>query len=83
MDFLSTYILNYLNITTASLDGQTSLNKLNTLKHGNNAEMNWQARKYLSKSLNTFLASEFHIQLDSSVIKTITLESLKNVSEGY
>ena len=36
-----------------------------------------------SKSLNTFLASEFHIQLDSSVIKTITLESLKNVSEGY
>ena len=45
--------------------------------------MNWQTRKHLSKSLNTALASEFHIQLDSSVIKTITLESLKNVSEGY
>ena len=36
-----------------------------------------------SKSLNTFLAPEFYIQLDSSVVKTITLESLKNVSEGY
>ena len=36
-----------------------------------------------SKSLNTFLASEFHVQLDSSVIKTITLKSLKSVSEGY
>ena len=36
-----------------------------------------------SKILNTFLASEFHIQLHSSVIKTITLEYLKNVSEGY
>ena len=35
-----------------------------------------------SKSLNTFLASESHIRLDSTVIKTITLESLKNVSEG-
>ena len=36
-----------------------------------------------SKSLNTVLVSEFHIQLDNSVIKTITLESLKSVSEGY
>ena len=36
-----------------------------------------------SKSLNTFLASEFHIKLDSSVIKTITLENLENVTEGY
>ena len=49
--------------------------------------MNWQTRLNelvdLSKSLNTVLASEFHIQLDSSVIKIITLESLKNVSEGY
>ena len=27
-----------------------------------------------SKSLNTFLVSEFHIQLDSIVIKPITLE---------
>ena len=35
------------------------------------------------KSLNTFLASEFYIQLDSSVIKTLTLEKLKNISEGY
>ena len=26
-----------------------------------------------SKSLNTFLASEFHTQLDSSVIKTVLL----------
>ena len=36
-----------------------------------------------SKSLNTFLESEFHIQLDSSVIKTSILESLKNASKGY
>ena len=35
------------------------------------------------KSLTTFLALEFYTQLDSSVIKTITLESLKNVSKGY
>ena len=35
------------------------------------------------KSLNTFLAPEFHMQLDNSVVKAITLESLKNVSEGY
>ena len=35
------------------------------------------------KSLNTFSILEFHIQLDSSVIETITLESLKNVSESY
>ena len=36
-----------------------------------------------SKSLNIFLASGCHMQLESSVIKTISLESLKNVSEGY
>ena len=36
-----------------------------------------------SKSLNTLLASEFYIQLDSSIIRTIILESLKNVYEGY
>ena len=50
-------------------------------------EITWKwtdsSENIFSKNLNTVLASEFHIQLDSSVIKTITLESLKNVSEGY
>ena len=36
-----------------------------------------------SKNLNTVLASEFPTQLDNSIIKTITLESLENFSEGY
>ena len=45
--------------------------------------MDWQTRKYLFQEFNTVLASEFYVQLDSSVIKKITLESLKNVSEGY
>ena len=39
--------------------------------------------KTFSKSCNTFLESEFYIQLDSSVIETISHESLKNFSEGY
>ena len=44
-------------------------------------EITWKwtdsSENIFSKNLNTVLASEFHIQLDSSVIKIITLEIWK------
>ena len=63
MDFLSTYVLNYLHITTPPLDKLINLNKLNTLKHGNNAEvmktwfsMNCQTKKHFFQEFKYFLA---------------------------
>ena len=33
--------------------------------------MKWQTRKYIFQEFKYFLGSEFHIQFDSSIIKTI------------
>ena len=48
MDLLSTYVLNYSHITTPSLD--RLMNKLNTLKHGNNADI---LKAWFSKNCQT------------------------------
>ena len=55
MDFLSTYVLTtYILPLYHKIDKLINLNKLNTLKHGNNTEiletwysMNFQTMKYL------------------------------------
>ena len=55
MDFLSTYVLSYIHITTPSLDNCINLNKLKTLKNQNNTEImkTWFSIKYLPRKYSS------------------------------
>ena len=63
MNFLSTYALNNRHIRITRQTNRINLNKLNTLKHGNNEEiikpwlsMKFQTRKYFSQELKYFFS---------------------------
>ena len=59
MDFLFTYVLNYSHITTPSLDRLINLNKLKTLKHGNNAKI-LKNCKFKTANLKSFWMGDLH-----------------------
>ena len=89
MDFLSTYVLTtYILPLHHKIDKLINLNKLNTLKHGNNTEilktwfsMNCQTTKYLFQEFKYFFS--IGVSQTEALLSLLLLKCEKLLQKGY